>query len=225
MEGAGDSSQGASISSHASFRSPETSNLRYLFEDDGNPSSSPFASGQTTPCSDILAGFEQQHPSSIATGNPNQFMHEKMIVPKESNRFTKEVVQALKRWLVAHKNNPYPTSEEIDWLQYQTGLSKTQIANWFANARRRGKMRKTLTAPRQAEPTTTQPVDIVQRPGTPAPRQDWRSLSPLERWYESPPEHEPAAASAIARAAVSSTDTTSCMCTNVCRAYGTAESD
>jgi hypothetical protein len=93
--------------------------------------------------------------------------------PKSGGRFSKEVVRMLRNWLNAHKARPYPSNEEMELLQQRTGLNKTQISNWFANAR---------------------------RPDTPAPRHGKHYLNPMERWQSSPPEHEPAAASDIARA-------------------------
>ncbi|KAF4127025.1 Homeobox domain [Geosmithia morbida] len=83
-------------------------------------------------------------------------------------------------------------------LQRQTGLTKTQILNWMANARRRGKMaeRSRTDSPRTRSPSPSRPADIPpQRAGTPAPH-----MKPLDRWVDSPPENEPAAVAAIARA-------------------------
>lgn len=113
--------------------------------------------------------------------------------PKSGGRFSKEVVRMLRNWLSAHKARPYPSNEEMELLQQRTGLNKTQISNWFANARRRGKL------PR-APSSYSSPVDIAPRPDTPAPRRVKHNLNPMERWQSSPPEHEPAAASDIARA-------------------------
>jgi hypothetical protein len=124
-------------------------------------------------------------------------------VPKIGARFTKDVVHTLRRWLAIHKHRPYPTEEEMAMLMHHTGLNKTQISNWFANARRRGYVQGARPASPQVDHTLTKAVDIIPRPGTPAPRRDASMMKPLERWVESPPEHEPADVSDIARAMAS----------------------
>ncbi|GFP53541.1 homeobox protein 4 [Trichoderma asperellum] len=57
--------------------------------------------------------------------------------PKIGARFSRESVRILKNWLSTHNRHPYPSDEEKEMLQRQTGLNKTQITNWLANARRR----------------------------------------------------------------------------------------
>ncbi|KAF1926070.1 uncharacterized protein M421DRAFT_68458 [Didymella exigua CBS 183.55] len=118
---------------------------------------------------------------------------------KSGGRFSKEVVRMLKNWLNTHKARPYPTNEEMELLQRRTGLNKTQISNWFANARRRGKLPRAPSS-HSSTNASNKPVDIAPRPDTPAPRREMRYLNPMERWQSSPPEHEPAAASDITRA-------------------------
>lgn len=115
----------------------------------------------------------------------------------------------LRQWLFSHEADPYPSEEEKMMLQNQTGLSKTQIANWLANARRRGMMQQPTTS-RSAQKesisasSSSKPIEIPRRPGTPNPVEKGKQhLNPLERWFDSPPEDEPAAASAIARALAS----------------------
>lgn len=118
---------------------------------------------------------------------------------KSGGRFSKEVVRMLRNWLNAHKARPYPTNEEMEMLQQRTGLNKTQIANWFANARRRGKLPRAPSSHSSPNPSS-RPVDIAPRPDTPAPTRNMLLMNPMERWQSSPPEHEPAAVSDIARA-------------------------
>jgi len=117
-------------------------------------------------------------------------------------RLSRESIRILRQWLSTHQRHPYPSDEEKDMLQRQTGLTKTQITNWLANARRRGKF------PTPGRSTSPQvgfgfgtPVDIPVRRATPA----LESMNPLQRWVDSPPEHEPASAIAIARAVTAST--------------------
>ena len=45
----------------------------------------------------------------------------------------------LKKWLLAHHENPYPTKGEKIWLALTSNMSLTQVSTWFANARRRMK--------------------------------------------------------------------------------------
>ncbi|KAJ9132519.1 C2H2 type zinc finger domain-containing protein [Pleurostoma richardsiae] len=121
-------------------------------------------------------------------------------MPKIGARFSRESVKILKNWLSSHHRHPYPSEEEKDTLQRQTGLNKTQITNWLANARRRGK----IQAPRATSPhvkSWSNPIDIPKRKGTPA----FENKNPLERWVDSPPENEPASVTAIARAVTAST--------------------
>lgn len=119
--------------------------------------------------------------------------------PKIGARFSRESVRILKNWLTSHNRHPYPSDEEKEALQRQTGLNKTQITNWLANARRRGKVQ----APRSTSPhvgNLSASIDIPQRRGTPA----LEAMNPLQRWEHSPPEHEPASVTAIARAVTAS---------------------
>ncbi|KAK5660290.1 hypothetical protein OQA88_12830 [Cercophora sp. LCS_1] len=115
---------------------------------------------------------------------------------KVGARFSRESVKILKNWLSTHSKHPYPNEEEKRMLQKQTGLDKTQITNWLANARRR----KKIVAPRSTSPgvrTWANAIDIPQRRGTPA---SFEHMNPLQRWQNSPPENEPASVTAIARA-------------------------
>lgn len=43
----------------------------------------------------------------------------------------------LKDWLVRRRDNPYPSRDEKKTLAVETGLTYTQICNWFANWRRK----------------------------------------------------------------------------------------
>lgn len=127
--------------------------------------------------------------------------------PKIGARFSRESVRVLKTWLTTHNRHPYPSDEEKELLQRKTGLSKTQITNWLANARRRGKVQ----APRATSPhpanfsSRVGSIDIPQRRGTPA----LETMNPLQRWEHSPPEHEPASVTAIARAVTASSSAVS----------------
>ncbi|KAI3581874.1 hypothetical protein IWW34DRAFT_729659 [Fusarium oxysporum f. sp. albedinis] len=115
-------------------------------------------------------------------------------------RFTQDTVKILRKWFLTHGHHPFPDENEKKILQQQTNLSKSQIMNWFANARRRDKISRS----RDDLPCPTKAMDMPRRPDTPAPRRATDSMNPLERWVESPPENEPASAVDIARAIASS---------------------
>ncbi|KAF4762127.1 hypothetical protein N7455_003459 [Penicillium solitum] len=110
---------------------------------------------------------------------------------KTGARFSRKAISILKSWLRDHNENPYPTEQERDDLKQHTGLTRTQIANWLANARRRGKVR--------ASPGSSSPVpgavDIPMKQSV-----NTSLMTPLERWKYSPPENEPATISDITRA-------------------------
>nr|P10842.1 RecName: Full=Mating-type P-specific polypeptide Pi [Schizosaccharomyces pombe]Q6WRX8.1 RecName: Full=Mating-type P-specific polypeptide Pi [Schizosaccharomyces kambucha]AAQ82720.1 matPi [Schizosaccharomyces kambucha]CAA30483.1 unnamed protein product [Schizosaccharomyces pombe]CBB12355.1 P-specific polypeptide Pi [Schizosaccharomyces pombe] len=42
----------------------------------------------------------------------------------------------LMRWLLLHYDNPYPSNSEFYDLSAATGLTRTQLRNWFSNRRR-----------------------------------------------------------------------------------------
>ncbi|KAJ5259373.1 hypothetical protein N7478_012354 [Penicillium angulare] len=111
---------------------------------------------------------------------------------KNNTRFSRKAINVLKGWLRDHGENPYPNETEKDQLKDNTGLTRTQISNWLANARRRGKVRPTSGT---QSPVPGGAVDI------PDPNlKDPSLMTPIERWKHSPPENEPATISDIARA-------------------------
>ncbi|RVX70849.1 hypothetical protein B0A52_06005 [Exophiala mesophila] len=112
---------------------------------------------------------------------------------KTGARFPREAVRILKQWLADHSDHPYPTEREKDELKQLTGLKRSQIANWLANARRRGKAR-----PDNSDPSSPMLGAIDIPPNS--DRNDNAHLNPLDRWKASPPENEPASMTAIARA-------------------------
>ncbi|KIX99933.1 uncharacterized protein Z520_04571 [Fonsecaea multimorphosa CBS 102226] len=115
---------------------------------------------------------------------------------KTGARFPRDAVKILKQWLAEHADHPYPNEREKDELKQVTGLKRSQISNWLANARRRGKVR-----PAESGPSSPMlgAIDIPNRVDNP----DITDLNPLDRWKASPPEHEPASMTAIARAVTS----------------------
>jgi hypothetical protein len=110
-------------------------------------------------------------------------------------RFSRETVRLLRNWLSVHHIHPYPTEEEKEDLKRKTGLTKVQITNWLANARRRGQVK----APRGKSPgpqtLSSRPMNIPKRS-----KSALENMDPMERWERSPPEHEPASVIDIAKA-------------------------
>lgn len=118
---------------------------------------------------------------------------------KVGARFSREAVRIMKTWLSDHTEHPYPTDKEKDDLKTRTGLKRSQISNWLANARRRGKVRP---LPRSTSPARADGVNI---PGKQLPPGvELSELNPFERWRYSPPENEPATARDIVRAMATS---------------------
>lgn len=134
------------------------------------------------------AEAETQYP----TGKP---------AAKIGARFSRESVRILKNWVSTHSRHPYPSEDEKESLQKITGLNKTQITNWLANARRRGKIQPTRSTSPHVGMGYAQAMDIPRRPGTP---RSMEHMNPLQRWANSPPENEPASVTAIARAVTAS---------------------
>uniref|UniRef100_A0A182RWR3 Homeobox domain-containing protein n=1 Tax=Anopheles funestus TaxID=62324 RepID=A0A182RWR3_ANOFN len=72
----------------------------------------------------------------------NRKRSRKACSPGDSHRpvkrlFTPEIKRMLKDWLVRRRENPYPNRDEKKLLASETGLTYTQICNWFANWRRK----------------------------------------------------------------------------------------
>ncbi|KAM0425921.1 hypothetical protein ACHAPT_008859 [Fusarium lateritium] len=146
----------------------------------------------------ILPQAPQASPGTGASAQPTP--HSNPLPSKIGNRFSKESIQILRKWLALHSRYPYPTDQEKEMLQRQTGLSKTQISNWFTNTRRKRKARPERDPFSHPDNPPTDPIDISRRPGTPAVD---TNTNPLQRWVDSPPENEPASVTAIARAVAS----------------------
>ncbi|KAI6777883.1 Homeobox protein-like protein [Emericellopsis cladophorae] len=104
------------------------------------------------------------------------------LPPKVGTRFSRESLKILRNWLSTHSRHPFPTDEERDILERQTGLNKTQILNWLANARRRGKVPEYKTASPRTESPGGKEIPNRRRAGTPAPTSRTPFMNPLERW-------------------------------------------
>lgn len=103
-------------------------------------------------------------------------------------RFPRAAVRLLEEWLVNHRDAPYATQDEQDELKLRTGLKRSQIMNWFANARKRGKIRALQPQPSPAYKPEPVPAPLFPQVA---------NLHPFERWLHLGPEHEAASLSAI----------------------------
>ncbi|EGD96449.1 hypothetical protein TESG_03892 [Trichophyton tonsurans CBS 112818] len=56
---------------------------------------------------------------------------------KRRGNLPKPVTDMLRAWLWEHLDHPYPTEEDKQIFMSRTGLTISQISNWFINARRR----------------------------------------------------------------------------------------
>lgn len=131
----------------------------------------------------------------------NNIVAPRPILPKVGARFSRESVKVLKNWVSTHSRHPYPSEEEKESLQKITGLNKTQITNWLANARRRGKIHTVRSTSPHVGRGYASAMEIPRRRGTSGIFGD---MNPLQRWANSPPENEPASVTAIARAVTAS---------------------
>lgn len=78
-------------------------------------------------------------PTSASTsGNPAMpSLGSSVAIPRRRGKLPKPVTDLLKSWLLEHASHPYPTEDEKRRLCSMTGLSISQVSNWFINARRR----------------------------------------------------------------------------------------
>lgn len=139
------------------------------------------------------AQHSMQTPSQLDCGSnqeQNQGDLDKSLSPPKSLSNSKNVVRfsqtslaVLRNFVSAHPNTPYPSEEQKETLSRRSGLSKTQVTTWLANARRRGTRQP---IPNASPSTLAEPRDIINRPPTPA----LNAMNPFERWRSSPPEDE-----------------------------------
>ncbi|ONI24470.1 hypothetical protein PRUPE_2G241700 [Prunus persica] len=71
-----------------------------------------------------------QNPSNLSlTNNPHQ------SALRCQRGLPEHAVAVLRTWLFEHFLHPYPSDSEKQMLAQQTGLSRTQVSNWFINSR------------------------------------------------------------------------------------------
>ncbi|KAK1489678.1 hypothetical protein CTAM01_11117 [Colletotrichum tamarilloi] len=120
---------------------------------------------------------------------------------KVGSRFTSANIRVLKTWFENHERHPYPTPDQAERLLKQTGLSKQQLINWFANTRRRRKIRPGGASTPARTEAGSSPIDVPVRRPTPMA---FEQMNPMQRWEHSPPDSEPASAADISRAVAAS---------------------
>lgn len=76
------------------------------------------------------------HRLSSMSANSDYIGHA-ACVPRRRGKLPKDVTELLKGWLMEHSSHPYPNEDEKRRLCVATGLSISQVSNWFINARRR----------------------------------------------------------------------------------------
>ncbi|KAI8677897.1 hypothetical protein NCS55_00508200 [Fusarium keratoplasticum] len=112
---------------------------------------------------------------------------------KRANTRSVRKTRVLRNWFISHIDHPYPSEEDKVSLAQQSGLSRSQVVNWFANTRRRHRLSSAYsTSPGRGRQGFA--------PGSPMPHYLRKNMSPMDRWRNSPPEEEGASASAIQNA-------------------------
>eukprot|EP00998_Keelungia_sp_KM082_P010130 NODE_6326_length_644_cov_83.883946_g6303_i0.p1 GENE.NODE_6326_length_644_cov_83.883946_g6303_i0~~NODE_6326_length_644_cov_83.883946_g6303_i0.p1 ORF type:complete len:199 (-),score=25.40 NODE_6326_length_644_cov_83.883946_g6303_i0:47-604(-) len=92
-------------------------------------------------------------------------------------------VALLKEWFYEHQATPYPTPEEKQELCRATGLSVTQVCNWFTNTRRRQwapSVRETLALENKPTPRTITKRTCQLLESETTPIDDTWNFKPLE---------------------------------------------
>merc|ERR1740138_1524417 len=56
---------------------------------------------------------------------------------RRRSKIPEEASDVLRNWFLEHQSCPYPTRDEKKALVAKTGLSATQVRNWFTNIRKR----------------------------------------------------------------------------------------
>ncbi|EPS29024.1 hypothetical protein PDE_03970 [Penicillium oxalicum 114-2] len=99
------------------------------------------------------------------------------IDPKTKRRrgnLPKPVTDILRAWFHEHLDHPYPSEEDKQMFMTRTGLSISQISNWFINARRRqlpALRNQQRTGGSEVESSRHSPFSDADQDLLPSPRQ------------------------------------------------------
>ncbi|KAK5836678.1 BEL1-like homeodomain protein 9 [Gossypium arboreum] len=91
--------------------------------------------GQTSPGKDEGPMFGNTERSLYNRAVHNAGFHEHQPVWRPQRGLPERAVTVLRAWLFEHFLHPYPTDTDKLMLAKQTGLSRSQVSNWFINAR------------------------------------------------------------------------------------------
>ncbi|KAF4998433.1 hypothetical protein FGRMN_3169 [Fusarium graminum] len=129
-------------------------------------------------------------PATVEEGQSSQGLSIAALSGKRTNTRSVRKTRVLRNWYISNLDHPYPSEEEKLDLSQQSGLSRSQVINWFANTRRRHRLSSTYSA----SPSRGRQGFA---PGSPMPHYLRKNMSPMDRWRNSPPDEEPASATAI----------------------------
>jgi len=121
--------------------------------------------------------FQRTHRSERSDGNDVLLLHKAKLrkpsaskpdapTPQHSgSRFALSAVKALDDWLAAHRENPYPNSDERDYLVRKSGLTPKQVNTWLANARRRqlGPMARYVSSSSEDEAASIEDIRLAAK--------------------------------------------------------------
>lgn len=127
----------------------------------------------TLPAVQEAAEEEEEAAEYEAEADASRLSRNKRTISRMTGR-----TRALRNWFSAHASYPYPTKDEKAMLVEESGLSATQVDNWFTNERRRRRHQE-KTAARKSLPGSS-----------PKPGSHLSEMTPLERWRNSPPEED-----------------------------------
>ena len=88
----------------------------------------------------ILGRGECRITDSLIDETLNSLANELKLCHSEfdnAKKFSKWQTDILTDWMIEHRENPYPTNDEICDLAKETNLSNTQVVNWTTNVRKR----------------------------------------------------------------------------------------
>lgn len=144
----------------------------------------PLAYETSRPVINHLHGINEEGATPAPDERPARSRH--MSGPGSTLRKTSgsrivKKTRALRKWLAIHTDHPYPTEEEKSELVRQSGLTRTQVVNWFNNARRRQ---------RHLEQLESQSSRKIFRSGSPMPQSILAGVSPSGSWELSPSDQQ-----------------------------------